>query len=269
VLRARPKDVPLALRAVRQGSPARRALLDALGSAGGAEAQAALVEEMQDGAAPEELRREAAFALIRTPNPTEPSVNALVRGLRDALVHSYAAHGLGTFARRLRESGQLALAQRAADALGTELAKTKDSSARVEILRGIANSGDPRLFERVRPLADGEDESIRAAAVDAIRLMPHPDVDALVARHIAAEEKAGVRIEALEAVDLRGPNDTLASAVGAAALGAPDTQSRLKAVQVLGKWLPARPELRAVLERVVHADRNESVRQAARGALGS
>jgi hypothetical protein len=137
----------------------------------------------------------------------------------------------------------------------------------VEILQGIANSGDGRAFERVRPLVEDTDEAIRAAAVDAIRLMPNPEVDAIVAARMAPTEKVPVRLEAIDAARLRGPREPLVTAVRGAALGASDSESRLKAVLVLQKWLPSRPDMRTTLEQVAQSDSREAVRRAAKAAL--
>jgi hypothetical protein len=146
---------------------------------------------------------------------------------------------------------------------------TKDRMQLVDILHGIANSGDGRAFGRVRPLVDDADESIRAAAVDAIRLMPNPEVDGLLAARMAPNEKVPVRLEAIDAARARGAHEPLITAVRNAATGATDSESRLAAVQLLQRWLPDRPEVRSTLEQVARDDSREAVRRAAKAALGT
>ena len=267
VLRAHPENIPLVVAAIRRGSPARKSLLDALGSEGSAASQAALVAQMRDAKAPANLRRGAGFALIRTHRPVEASVTALVGSLGDAVVRPYAVYGLGTYARRLREQGNAALSLRASDPLLAELAAPMGSSARVELLRGVANSGDARAFPAVRALLSDPDESIRAAAVDALRLMPEPEIDNLVAGVLANDKGLSVRIEALDAAALRGPTDPLTRAVSDVALDAPDSRSRSKSVKLLARWLGDRPELRTVLAKVAASDSNDEVRGYATSAL--
>jgi hypothetical protein len=269
VLRGRPEEAARVAAAVERRSPAGRALLDALGSSGSAEAQAVLVKEMKNRRVPGETRRQAAYALIRTARPTEASVSALIAELGEPALHDYALYGLGTYARILRKAGEIALANRASDQLLARLAVKMPSSARVDLLRGIANSGDARALDGVRPLLDDADDSIRAAAVDAIRLMPEPEVDGLLAKHLAPAERNGVRTEALEAIALRGPSDTLASAVAGAAKSAPDLRSRVKAVRLIERWMKDRPELRKVLEQVAASDARDEVRKAAQAGLGT
>jgi len=269
VLRAKPESVRLATAAVERGSRARASLLDALGAAGTKDAQEALQRVARQSKLPDVVRKKAAYALIRTPRPTGESVDALITLLADKLLRVYAVYGLGTYARRLRESGESAVAERATNQLLALLGTTEASSQRVDVLRGISNSGDPSAFAAVRSLLADPDPSIRAAAVDALRLMPNAEVDSLVAARMSAEEKSDVRIEALDAAGARQPNEPLPSAVAAVATGAADPESRVRAVRVMGKWVAARPELRKVLEQVARDDSREAVRLAARAALGT
>ena len=118
-------------------------------------------------------------------------------------------------------------------------------------------------------MLDDQDDSIRAAAVDAIRLMPNPEVDVLLARHLASSEGAGVRNEALEAAKLRAPSQTLTTAVAAVATSPQDTRARMKAVRIMEQWLPARPELRTVLEQLARDATNEEVSHAAKAVIGT
>ncbi|MGH7438415.1 MAG: hypothetical protein ACRENE_22245, partial [Polyangiaceae bacterium] len=185
LLRTRPGTVALATKAIDRDSRARRVLIDALGAASTPESLAALVsyvqrtpEQQQQQRQPRDVREKAAFALIRTPHPNAASIDALVGLLGSPDVRSYAVLGLGTYSRRLREAGDVDQANRASDALVPLLGTARAEADRVEVLQGIANSGDGRAFPRVRPLVDDPDEAVRAAAVDAIRLMPNPEVDA-------------------------------------------------------------------------------------------
>jgi HEAT repeat protein len=269
LLRTRPGTVALANAAIDRGSPARSLLLDALGSAGTPETLDALVARVNHAGTPPELRRKAAFALIRSPHPSDATVNELIALLGDSDLRSYAILGLGTYCRRLREAGNVALANRAGDALIPLLDSAHDKLDRVEILQGIANAGDERAFNRVQPLVDDPDDGVRAAAVDAIRLMPNPEVDAMVARRMSPDEKVVVRLEAIDAARLRSASPPLLAAVRTAATGSEDSESRLKSVRLLQKWMPDRPEVRATLEQVARTDAREAVRQAAKAALGT
>ena len=212
LLRTRPGTVALATKAIDRGSRARRVLIDALGAASTTESLAALVPYVQRTTEPRDVREMAAFALIRTPHPNAASIDGLVGLIDNPDVRSYAVLGLGTYSRRLREAGDIDQANRAADALVPLLGTARSEADRVEVLQGIANSGDGRAFPRVRPLVDDPDQAVRAAAVDAMRLMPNPEVDALVAARMDPAEKIPVRLEAIDAARLRG--GARAAAVG-------------------------------------------------------
>jgi HEAT repeat protein len=267
LLRTRPGTVPLAVAAIDKGSSARFMLLDALGSASTPEAQAALVAYARRPK-PADLREKAAGALIRTPRPVGASVDTLVDLLNDPALRSYAIMGLGTYARQLRERGSADLANRASGAL-FPLLDTKKASERVEILRGIANSGDARAFPLVRPLLDDPNEVVRAATIDAIRLMPNPEVDALVAGRMGPAQPLAVRLAAIDAARLRGAHEPLLSSVKAAAIASGDAESRLRAVMLLARWIPDAPDVRATLEQVASSDSREAVRHAAKMGLGT
>jgi hypothetical protein len=116
-------------------------------------------------------------------------------------------------------------------------------------------------------LLNAQSAKVRAAAVAAVRLMQHRTVDALVAERLLHDEQT-VQNAALEAIAVREPSDTLASALAVSAEKANKPAVRLKAVRVIMQWLAKRPELMATLERVAEADRATQVRDAARAALG-
>jgi hypothetical protein len=269
LLRTRPGSVRLATAAIDRGSPARIVLIDALGAAATPESLDAIIAYAKRPTTPEPLRKKAAFALIRTPRPSAATVDALISMLGDKRLGSFAVVGLGTYCRLLRAAGDDSQANRAIDAVVPLLDTAQDRTQRVDILHGIANSGDGRAFGRVRPLVDDADESIRAAAVDAIRLMPNPEVDGLVAARMAPTETVPVRLEAIDAARARGAHEPLITAVRTAATGASDSESRLAAVQVLQRWLPDRPDVRSTLEQVARDDSREAVRRAAKVALGT
>lgn len=266
ILRSHPADIARAVAVIQRGSPASKSLLDALGSSRTPETQQALAQLAQNVKLAKDLRRQAAFALIRTPHPTPDSVQVLIKNIKDETLRPYAVYGLGTYARRLREVGEVPLSNQASEALLTQLSGSKESD-RVDVLRGIANSGYAPALDRVRPLFLDPDPSIRAAAVGAIRLMPNPEVESLIAARLGADEKQSVRLAALDAAGLREPGDTLVTAVSDVAMNAPDSQSRARAVRLIEGWLPKRPELRKSLEQVAWSDSREGVRKLAQAGL--
>ncbi len=268
LIRSEPKHIPVAVAKVRSGTPAQRALLDALGAAGTADAQQALIGLMDDVRLSKELRRAAAFSLIRTPTATPAAIEALQAHVGDDQLHVHAIYGLGTIARRLRERGDDAGATRLVKILVDNLAAAKSRQLRIHALRAIANAGHPSAFEAVRPWLDDSNEIVQAAAVDAVRLMDHPAVDGVLVDHVEKGSNPVV-LSALDAISVRKPTPRLEGALIAAATGAEKASARIKAVRVLGSWLPTHPSLRATLEKVSRDDPMETVRKAAKQVLGA
>ena len=108
----------------------------------------------------------------------------------------------------------------------------------------------------------------QAAAVDAIRLMQHPEVDLILASSLSAPH-SNVQVAALDALAVRPPSDALATALAQAGRADRKPEVRLKAVRLMGQWLPDRPELRADLQRLATEGEPTKIREAARLALGS
>ncbi|WP_437962025.1 HEAT repeat domain-containing protein [Sorangium sp. So ce119] len=232
-----------------------------------AEPQAALVALANDKELSERQRSAAAYSLIATQWPDARSIDALIGWLEHDTLSEYALYGLGTFSRHLRAAGQIEASKRAAEALLAELPRSQHTR-RVHVLRGIANSGYPGAFEAVRPLLNDKDESIRAAAIESIRLMDRPEVDGILVEQLKVELALNLRLAALNAASVRSPSDALVRGVSELATGAPEAQSRLKAVQLLERWLRARPDVRPTLQQVAdNEDEREGVRRAAQAAL--
>ena len=98
--------------------------------------------------------------------------------------------------------------------------------------------------------------------------MKHPAVDNVVAEQLLTGN-TDAQIAALDAISVREPSAALGAALQHAALSAADPRARMKAVEIMGQWLPKRPELRESLAAVAEKDTRSQVRQAAKHALGS
>lgn len=268
LLRQNPQHLGDVVKRARGGSPATQALLDALASAGTPDAQAALIQLMNSTSATGPLRRAAAASLIRTPEPTPATVAALATHTDPAdPLRVHALYGLGTMARLLRERGEADRSRTIGGILVQQLHRADSASEQVDALRGIANSGDPAAFEAVQPYLDSTTRKVKVAAVDALRLMQHPQVDALVAERLLSPV-ADVQRAALDAISVRQPNDVLAAGLLKVLVSSSAAGVRIVAVRVAERWLPQRPELRVTLEKLASSDATEQIKQAARAALG-
>jgi hypothetical protein len=267
LLRQRPSEVEHAGDLVRSGYAQSSLLLQALSSAGTEPAQALLRGFALGEGVSEQVRSLAATSLLRVQQPAEPTVELLTRWADDPAMDEHGLYGLGTAARHLRERGQPQRAQAIANLLGEELRKAK-TAPRVElVLRGIANSADAQLFEPVRARAADADPGIRTAALDALRFMDHPRVDAVLLERARLEQDVAAQRALLSTLSARKPSDELAKAVAELTASRQRYGVRFAAVEQAGQWLAERPELRALLEQVSRNDARQEVRVLALGLL--
>jgi hypothetical protein len=242
-------------------------LLDALGAAGTDPAQAALVRFATNAKARDELRARAAMSLIRTERAAPATIDALVMLADDPKLSTYGLYGLGTAARRLRDQAAVALADRAATFLVRRLDEAKSDSERIHVLRGIANSGYNGALPSVRPLLTHRSGTIRAAAVESLRLMTDPSVEPLILEHLDRSSDSSLRRAALNAIKVREPSSALIVGVTRFVRTSSDPYARMRAVELLSRWLPKHPELKPVLEEVAAREERSRIREAAQVAL--
>lgn len=266
LLRVQPGAVQAAVGRVRRDRKRAKIVLDALAAAETPASQDALLGLADAPWADAELARSVATSVGHLKNPTARTVETLVRWLERDALRVHAAYGLGSMARAIR-GWDAALSARAGHALVERLGRERSSVQIVHLLRGIANSGDPAAFDAVAPLLSHENDGIRGAAVEALRLMQHPLVDATIAKRLREERHPNALRAALNAAKLRAANDELAGAVGEVALSSRDSQARYRATLLLADWSAERPAVLAALAEVARHDESEAVRRAAEQAL--
>jgi hypothetical protein len=213
-----------------------------------------------------DLARAVGASAARISRPTAATVDTLIGWLgRDALsVH--ATYGLGSMARSLRAT-EPDVSDRASRALIERLARERSNVRLIHLLRGIANSAAPAAFETVLPLTAHENDGVRGAAVEALRLMEHPRVDGVLADRLRREQNPNALRSVLNATKTRTPAADLADAVSGVALSSPDSQARYRAVRLLAEWLTHLPSLEPALAEIARNDASEAVRRAAVEAL--
>lgn len=268
-LRLHTDGVPAVLRLVQAKDPLGPVLLGALGAAGTPEALSALMKVLRAQAVDRSWLRVAAIALSRTPRPSADTVATLEFLLEQDDLRTQAVYGLGTSVRQLRELGQPDVAQKALGVVLARLAAAKDVLTLVTCLRAVANSGDAGAFEQVKPHFSSEFEQVRAASMDAIRLMPGEAVDAVLAQVLTTDPTKKVRMAAARSLNLRKPTPVSQQAAVKAVREDVSEHVRWAALTVLVKWLPERPELAEVLRAVVASEKQETIRAGAERALAS
>lgn len=267
LLRRDPRLIQRAVAAVHAKSPAAVLLLDALSSSGTTAAQDALASLTEakdlDGA----LRNHAYVALTRTPIPSNGSVLALKALLRRKPFDERGLYGLGTFARRLRDEGKTQQSNAIGEFLLARLKEAKDDMYVVRVLRSIANSGYTRALPRVIPYLTDEREKVRGGAVRALQSMQDPQIDGILATRLRDDESSVVRLAVVDAAQVREASPVLADAMASVSTEAADSHVRFRAVELMIRWLPQRPGLRATLELIAKNDAEPKVRNRAGAAL--
>lgn len=267
ILRAHPEHVPATVAEIRRKGPAARTLIDALAAANTSESIAALVTLVNDQSLDEDWRGASARGLIRVQQTTPESVAALTSILERPRLRVHALYGLGSVARRLEEEGRTRESQAVLQTLLRELRKKQSPTATAQTLRGISNSGLSAALESVTPFLQDPSEEVRAAAVNALRLMKDPRVDALIVQALLTDPKKTVRRAAAEGASLREASDTLLTGLQNAVTADPDVKVRRQVLDTLIAWLPNHPELKASLETVAIRDERPSLKRTAQDAL--
>ena len=267
LLRQAPENIARTTQLIDAGSPISSELVDALGSAGTLLAQAALCEIALDSSRARMLRGAAATSLIRLEQPGPATIGTLQALAQDPVLTDFGVFGLGSAARRLRDQGDVASADRLASDLVQRLQVARDDRVRIQALRGIANSAYPGAVEAIKPFLKAKERNVRSAAVEALQLVRTPAADALVAETATDAESAIVRNTAVRVAAARAPSNVLVEALTHLALNEPDDSTRQRAVEVIARWLPRRTDLRGVLEKVSLSDHQQPIKDVALRAL--
>lgn len=176
LMRLEPAAARRAQLAIAQGTevPTARTLLGALGGAGSAAAQEALVQVGESAALSPELRMNAVAALGLSDQPEEASAAALQRLASDpnADVRSTALLALGNTALAQRRSGQTGEAAAAVDELLSRLTAAQTEDEQLLYLQALGNTGDPRALPALQAALRVPSVEVRKAAAQALRFMP-------------------------------------------------------------------------------------------------
>jgi lipoprotein len=221
---------------LRAGADARTIgySVGALAGSGTIESRHALVELLGAGELDAAARAQVAVATTTVEQPDGSLITALAQHLdaADLELRNTSSLALGAVAARLAASdgGQAAAI---VDDLLSRLAATDDPEQQVLLLRALGNAGDARALPAIRAALGSASGRIRRAAVEALRRIAEPTVDALIAQVLLTDPDPGVRRGAIFALGAR----------------------------------PLGPEAVALLDRAASTDASADVRDAARRLL--
>lgn len=268
-----PESLRDLLRAVRSGAGGdeTQLALAALAGAENPEAQAALGDLAGDSRLEPHVRRGAIMRLALGSAPTEDTLDSLRRlsdSGEDAGLRDTALLALGGAARHASDSTSTQDAARSAiRELQRGAADAKDVQRRTLLLSALGNTASPDVLETLRAYLADPDPQVRAAATNALRLIPGAEVDALLADIVLRDAEPLVRRSAAEALGRRSLDARLLGVLSTSLRSDNDVLVRLSVVDVLAAGARTLPGVRELLTWASVNDAEATVRDAARRAL--
>jgi HEAT repeat protein len=248
--------------------PTFRILAGALGAIGSQPAQQALIAAIR--ARPQDWH--ALSNLIPTlssvPSPgidAEKELQALTTSA-DPNISSTALLSLGTVAHNLADKEP----ERSASIVN-ELVRQADVSQTEEeahhVLEALGNTASVQALPALSKFASGSSPRLRAAALDALRLIHSRQADALLIHGLTVDADATVRLEAAYALGFRKMTPSSFTSQKQVLLGESDDKVRAALLSNLWKVHQKFPDARQLVEEAAEKDPSEYVRKVAKGLL--
>ncbi len=235
------------------------------------DSQAALGTLAADSAVEAGLRRSAVVRLGLDEAPTEGTLDALDRlskNADDAGLRETALLALGGAARQAADAeSTTGVAQKTIRALERDLGAAGSVERRTLLLSALGNTGSPDVLSTLRTQLSDADPRIRSAAINALRLIPGPEVEALLSAAVARDPDALVRRSAVDTLGGRPLTATTLDALLTALRSDADGMVRLGVVGAIAGQVGSSPVVRAALDAAGTHDPDVEVRKAAARAL--
>jgi HEAT repeat protein len=242
-------------------------VLAALGGAGTAEAQNALRDVLRDERRSPAERLAAvdgAFGLENPTAETATTLEALTRSENPELKQN-ATLALGVTSARMAENDPTA-AQGILQRLASDYTSAKSSDDRIRIVGGLGNTRSADSLATLTQAMASSDPAVRAAAAAALRFVPDPAADVLIAKAMTSDPDTNVRNAALLAAGYRA-YDPLAQALATVSKDA-DANIRGMLVTTLAQMAQEDGEALVLLDWIANNDPSTEIRSRAQGALG-
>src|SRR5262249_10227382 len=132
----------------------------------------------------------------------------------------------------------------------------------------LGNSRSADVLPALSQSIGSEDPLVRASAAAALRFVPDPAADSMLAKAITTDENGDVRRAALMAAGFRS-YEPLAPALAAVSKHDPDPRMRTEAVAALSNMAGHDSQSMLLLDWVAQHDADKSIRDQAKKALDS
>ncbi|WP_224240220.1 HEAT repeat domain-containing protein [Hyalangium gracile] len=238
-------------------------MLGALSAASTREAVQALAEVTGDASISTDIRMDSVAALGVAKDPTSEGLEALRGATREAdgMLRDTAKLALGNAAFQLSDTDA-----KGAEALMHELHNEYSSAASSEqqalALRSLGNTRSPDALSVLEEALRSGDPLLRQAAIEALRVIPDPRADQLLAESMLRDPAPEVRRVAVFASSFR-PLAPLLPALAQALRLDPTDGVRVDVIHLLGEQRAALPEALPLLAWASQNDPNPDLRKAA------
>jgi hypothetical protein len=243
----------------------------ALAKVGHEQAQAALVTILKAQANDPALFQRMIGVLVMVENPSpllENTLRALASDAASPASASMAQLALGTVARKLEESFPERAAAIAAWAIQQEQSATSET-LHSHWLLVLGNTGARAALPAIGPRLGDKSESVRAAAVSALRFIDADQAEALLIHALSTDFVADVRHAAVAAFHYRSMTKNAFEANRKALRGDKAPAVRLAAMNLLWQVRQRYAEVDLLVEAAAASDVDADIRQAARRLLSS
>ncbi|WXH29046.1 hypothetical protein WA016_02993 [Myxococcus stipitatus] len=256
--------IPALLRAKDLSALAASSMLGALSAASTPESLRALASATGDTALTADVRMDAVSALGMAQSPIREGVETLRQLVRseDPRLRGTATLALGNAALHL--SGTDA---RGSEALVQELANdyrgARDAEARALLLRSLGNTRAPTALGTITDALRSDSVRVREAAMVALRGIPGPDADRLLAERLMNDPVSEVRRGAVFACGFRPLEPLLLPMLGQALREDASDGVRSDIIQLLGQHRGTTPGALALLRWASQNERHPEIRRMA------
>ncbi|HSR96228.1 MAG TPA: HEAT repeat domain-containing protein [Kofleriaceae bacterium] len=260
---------PAAARAARRlitSDSARDVYSPVIGSLSAASTPAAvetLAQMSGDASLERKIRVDAVAGLGVVGKPAQSGVDQLAELAQDpdAELRSTATLALGTTANHLRANDDPG-AERLLDQLRNDVTAARDPNDRILKLGALANTGDAGSLPAIEQALTSDAAPVRAAAVEALRLIRDARADALLATALMKDPSPEVRRRAIFASSFR-PLEPLLPALSYALSRDAVEVVRMDAVRLIGENRNSLSGAAALLGGASRSDPSEQVRRVA------
>ena len=244
-----------------------RPILGGLAGAGTPEAEKALGDVLRDDRSSSAERLAAVDAVFDLENPTPETATALEALARsgDPEVKQNASLALGVAAARMAENDPTA-AQGVVRRMADDYASAQSNDERIRVVGGLGNTRSSDSLAALTQAMGSNDPAVRAAAAAALRFVPDPAADVLIAKAMTSDPDNNVRQAALLAAGYRA-YDPLAQALETVSKD-PDANIRGTLISTLAQMAQQDGQALVLLDWIANNDPSTELRSRAQGALG-